>query len=153
MTFPHSHKTIVILDHSPYFAESSNQSIDFDIFNKSRGVPGMIPLAPITKSLWTCNVEASLEYCRIVWDIFPTKKLVSKTKWLCCTLRPQFWNVPELFREVYNSGDSGVPGFFLLAILVCTRIVTQAILVRTRIVREFLTCLPSVRPSFLRHMN
>ena len=71
----------------------------------------------------------------------------------CCTLRPQFWNVPELFREVYNSGDSGVPGLFLLAILVCTRIVTQAILVRTRIVREFLTCLPSVLPSFLRHMN
>lgn len=39
-----------------------------DSLCKSRG-PGMIPLAPISKTLWSHAVEASLEYCRVVWDI------------------------------------------------------------------------------------
>ena len=86
--------------------------------------------------------DLSLKLCFTMYNDFCNQK--QSVHRSCCTLGPQFWYVPELFREVYNSGDSGVPGLFLLAILVCTRIVTQAILVRTRIVREFLTCLPIV---------
>lgn len=74
--YPPSHKTIFVLDHTPYFGISSEDLLEFD-FTKARG-PGFIPLAPIVKSLWTCIVEAALEYCRAVWDIFPLhNKLVS----------------------------------------------------------------------------
>jgi len=75
--FPVSHKTVILLDRSPTFlTESSKHYVDFDMFMKSKG-PGIIPLAPIAKSLWTCNVEAALEYARVVYDLFPANKLVS----------------------------------------------------------------------------
>ncbi|XP_053607841.1 integrator complex subunit 13 isoform X2 [Plodia interpunctella] len=72
--FPTNHKTIFVLDHTPYFGISSDYPIDFDS-SKSRG-PGYVPLPPVCKSLWTCSVEAAVEYCRIVWDLFPEGKLV-----------------------------------------------------------------------------
>ncbi|CAK1547103.1 unnamed protein product [Leptosia nina] len=72
--FPTNHKTIFVLDHTPYFGISSDYPIDFDV-SKSRG-PGYVPLPPICKSLWTCSVEAAVEYCRVVWDLFPEGKLV-----------------------------------------------------------------------------
>ena len=75
MSFPNSHKTVFVLDRSPYFLGQSKESVEFDIFTKSRA-PGIIPLAPIVKSMWTCNAEAAIEYCRIVYDVFPTQKLV-----------------------------------------------------------------------------
>ncbi|GFU07392.1 integrator complex subunit 13 [Nephila pilipes] len=75
MAFPVSHKTIFVLDHGPNFLGSCHQNMEFDIFTKTRQ-PGIIPLAPLSKSLWTCSVEAAIEYCRIVWDIFPTEKLI-----------------------------------------------------------------------------
>lgn len=75
MTFPVSHKTVFVLDHSPYFLESCRQQMEFDVFTQKRQ-PGIIPLAPITKSMWTCSVEGAVEYCRIVWDIYPKDRLV-----------------------------------------------------------------------------
>lgn len=72
--FPTNHKTIFVLDHTPYFGISSDYPIDFDA-SKTRG-PGYIPLSPVCKSLWTCSVEAAVEYCRVVWDLFPDGKLV-----------------------------------------------------------------------------
>ncbi|CAG2114889.1 unnamed protein product, partial [Medioppia subpectinata] len=70
---PTSHKTVIILDESNYFLETScEQTFDFDVVNKSRQPSGIIPLSPIGKSLWTCSVEAVAEYCRIVWDIYPS---------------------------------------------------------------------------------
>ncbi|RZF48920.1 hypothetical protein LSTR_LSTR003300 [Laodelphax striatellus] len=72
--YPANHKTVFVLDHAPYFGIPCECLIEFD-FTKSRGA-GFIPLAPISKSLWTCSVEAAIEYCRIVWDIFPEGKLV-----------------------------------------------------------------------------
>ncbi|CAG9786245.1 unnamed protein product [Diatraea saccharalis] len=72
--FSTNHKTIFVLDHTPYFGISSDYPIDFDT-SKSRG-PGYVPLPPVFKSLWTCSVEAAVEYCRIVWDLFPEGKLV-----------------------------------------------------------------------------
>ncbi|XP_061377244.1 protein asunder [Danaus plexippus] len=72
--FPTNHKTVFVLDHTPYFGISSENPIDFDVA-KSRG-PGYVPLPAVCKSLWTCSVEAAVEYCRIVWDLFPEGKLV-----------------------------------------------------------------------------
>ena len=76
MAFPHSHKTVLVLDRSPHFLQSSKEPVEFDVFSK-RQATGLIPQAPITKTLWTCNVEAVTEYARIVYDIFPADKLVS----------------------------------------------------------------------------
>ncbi|KAM9310940.1 LOW QUALITY PROTEIN: integrator complex subunit 13 [Gastrophryne carolinensis] len=75
-TFAESHKTVFVVDHCPYMAESCQQHVEFDMLTKNR-TQGIIPLAPISKSLWTCAVEASMEYCRIMYDIFPFKKLVN----------------------------------------------------------------------------
>jgi len=73
--FPITHKTVIVLDRCPYFLDSSQQPVEFDMLLKSK-VAGVIPLAPISKSLWTCNVEAVLEYIRVVYDLFPSNKLV-----------------------------------------------------------------------------
>uniref|UniRef100_A0A674DLF6 Integrator complex subunit 13 n=1 Tax=Salmo trutta TaxID=8032 RepID=A0A674DLF6_SALTR len=75
MMFSVSHKTAFVVDHCPYMAESSRQQVECDVLTKSRG-QGMIPLAPVSKSLWTCAVECSMEYCRILYDVYPLKKLV-----------------------------------------------------------------------------
>lgn len=77
--FSVSHKTAFVVDHCPYMAESSRQVIECDMLTKSR-TQGVIPLAPVSKSLWTCAIECSMEYCRILFDIYPTHKLVSVWK-------------------------------------------------------------------------
>ncbi|TRY65829.1 hypothetical protein DNTS_018005 [Danionella cerebrum] len=74
--FSVSHKTAFVVDHCPYMAESSRQLIECDMSTKSRS-QGLIPLAPVSKSLWTCAVECSMEYCRILFDVYPTKKLIN----------------------------------------------------------------------------
>lgn len=79
--FSVSHKTAFVVDHCPYMAESSRQLIECDMLTKSRS-QGVIPLAPVSKSLWTCAIECSMEYCRILYDVYPTKKLVSVWKLL-----------------------------------------------------------------------
>lgn len=75
----HNHKTVFVLDHTQYFGISGECLLDLD-FGKSKGAT--LPLPAISKSLWTCSVESSLEYCRIVWDLFPTGKLVIKLLFL-----------------------------------------------------------------------
>ncbi|CAB4057042.1 Trafficking protein particle complex subunit 2-like protein,Integrator complex subunit 13 [Lepeophtheirus salmonis] len=65
-------ETAFVLDHSPTFAVTCDE-VDFD-FQKTRSY---LPLPPISKSLWTSTVEAVMEYCRIVWDIFPQDKLLT----------------------------------------------------------------------------
>lgn len=71
-----THKTVFVLDHSPACQQSCNQSTEYDILAKGK-TPGMIPAAPIFKTLWTCYVESMMEYIRIIYDIFPTDKLIS----------------------------------------------------------------------------
>lgn len=65
-------KTVFVLDHTPYFGISSEEHIFLDLKSK-------IPIPRLSKSLWTFSVESSVEYCRIVWDLFPTGKLVSSS--------------------------------------------------------------------------
>ncbi|TNM91299.1 hypothetical protein fugu_019679 [Takifugu bimaculatus] len=74
--FAVSHKTVFVVDHCPYMAESSRQQVECDVVTKSRA-QGLIPLAPVSKSLWTCAVECSMEYCRILYDIYPRDKLIN----------------------------------------------------------------------------
>lgn len=74
--FSVAHKTVFVVDHCPYMAESSRQQVECDVLTKSRA-QGVIPLAPVSKSLWTCAVECSMEYCRILYDVYPKDKLVS----------------------------------------------------------------------------
>lgn len=81
--FSVSHKTVFVVDHCPYMAESSRQQVECDVLTKSRA-QGVIPLAPVSKSLWTCAVECSMEYCRILYDIYPRDKLVSTKFFFCC---------------------------------------------------------------------
>lgn len=72
--FPANHKTIFVVDHTPYFGVASNAHIKMDFTKRPSGAitaPG-----PIFKSMWTCSIEAVLEYCRIVWDLFPEGKLI-----------------------------------------------------------------------------
>uniref|UniRef100_A0A3Q2TKI0 Integrator complex subunit 13 n=2 Tax=Fundulus heteroclitus TaxID=8078 RepID=A0A3Q2TKI0_FUNHE len=57
-----AHKTGFVVDHCPYMADRGQ---------------GVIPLAPVSKSLWTCAVECSMEYCRILFDVYPVDKLVN----------------------------------------------------------------------------
>ena len=75
LTIPISHKTIFLFDHSNYFSESCAQAFDFDVSTKQKasaaGPQGSLKIEPVSKSLWTCSVEASLEYARIVYDLFP----------------------------------------------------------------------------------
>ncbi|KAK0096332.1 hypothetical protein PV326_005787 [Microctonus aethiopoides] len=72
--YPENHKTVFVLDHTPYFGISTESRLEFECL-KGRA-QNHIPLAPICKSLWTTSVESSMEYCRIVWDLFPSGKLV-----------------------------------------------------------------------------
>ncbi|XP_071817960.1 integrator complex subunit 13-like [Apostichopus japonicus] len=71
-----SHKTVFVLDHSYHFSKASGIVVDYDLGSKNR-TPGFIPLHPLSKSLWTWSVECVLEYCRMVYDIFPTNKHIS----------------------------------------------------------------------------
>lgn len=74
--FSVAHKTVFLVDHCPYMSESSRQQVECDVLTKSR-TQGVIPLAPVSKSLWTCAVECSMEYCRILYDIYPKDKLIN----------------------------------------------------------------------------
>lgn len=74
--YPANHKTVFVLDHTPYFGIPSESQIDFDFLKIRGGIGSTLPLPSISKSLWTTSIETSMEYCRIVWDLFPTEKLV-----------------------------------------------------------------------------
>lgn len=72
--YPANHKTVFVLDHTPYFGISCENPIEFE-FLRGR-TNNFIPMMPISKTLWTSSVESAIEYCRIVWDLFPAGKLV-----------------------------------------------------------------------------
>jgi hypothetical protein len=62
-----NNKTIFVLDHTPYFGISGEEPFFLDVRNIK---------VPVKKSLWSASVEATIEYCRIVWDLFPSGKLI-----------------------------------------------------------------------------
>ncbi|KAL8612051.1 hypothetical protein ACOMHN_052073 [Nucella lapillus] len=75
--FPVSHKTVFVLDHSAYFAHPCGEKMNYDMYSRNKAPPmGVIPAAHINKPLWTCSVECLFEYMRIVFDLYPTSKLI-----------------------------------------------------------------------------
>lgn len=69
-------RTVIVLDHSSKFLSLSKQHIDFDGGGKKGKGKGSSASSPVFKSSWTCSIEAAVEYCRIVYDIFPNEYLV-----------------------------------------------------------------------------
>lgn len=77
MVYPQNYKTVFVFDHGPKMLSPSDEEYEYDVANKNR--PNIIPLAALSKSHWTCSIEAGLEFCRIIYDIFGRKKLVRKS--------------------------------------------------------------------------
>lgn len=60
-------KTVFVLDHTPYFGISGEDPFFLDLKGSK---------TTVKKSLWTYAVESSIEYCRIIWDLFPSGKFI-----------------------------------------------------------------------------
>jgi len=77
---PLNHKTVFLFDHCNFFANNCGQTFEFDAINKSKHTQqahqNLNKFKPLSKSLWSCNIEATLEYARIVYDLFPENKLI-----------------------------------------------------------------------------
>ena len=70
-------KTAIILDRRSSFSAYSKVSVDLDGGVKCKGSSkSNNQNSPVYKSIWTCMVEASVEYCRVVYDLFPCQNLV-----------------------------------------------------------------------------
>uniref|UniRef100_A0A914DZV5 Protein asunder n=1 Tax=Acrobeloides nanus TaxID=290746 RepID=A0A914DZV5_9BILA len=65
------HKTVIVLDRGPKFAEDSQ--CDLPIHIKDETTQGQPPehMGTIKKTLWNCSIEAALEFHRVVTDLFP----------------------------------------------------------------------------------
>lgn len=70
-------KTVLILDHSSFFARPSGVTFNVNVQNtdQQNEVNNDIKLG--MKSLWTCVIECVLEYCRILFDIFEDDALIT----------------------------------------------------------------------------
>jgi hypothetical protein len=72
-------KTVVVVAANNFMSASCGQSIAFDLTPSGKGGSGKGAGGPgptkqhISKSLWTCCVEAVCDYCRIVFDLFPNQ--------------------------------------------------------------------------------
>jgi len=103
MTFPASHKTVFLLDQSCAFAQSCEE-IEIESAKSSISQSGFPPVAKIGKSIWSSATESVLEYCRIVWDIFPpvcedwSKAVRAK----CSNSRVHFKNTRETANAIKN---------------------------------------------------
>ena len=67
-------KTVVIVCGNSLSAAQGGEQITLDVKLGVRHGPGP---KIITKTLWTCCVEAVTEYCRIIFDLFPDDYQVS----------------------------------------------------------------------------
>ena len=71
-------KTVIVLDHSSRFLSPSKQHIDLESSGKHKDKSKAgITASSVYKTAWTCGVESAVEYCRIVYDIFPNECAVS----------------------------------------------------------------------------
>jgi hypothetical protein len=78
------HKTVLILDHSSFFARPSGVTFNVHV-STSDQQQATCQVEDVSseqtlgmKSLWTCVVECVLEYCRILFDIFEDDALVRR---------------------------------------------------------------------------
>lgn len=70
--------TVFVLDRSSRFLSLSKQHIDLDSSSKGKGAKAKSnALGPVYKNAWTCSIESTVEYSRIVYDLFPNEYIVS----------------------------------------------------------------------------
>jgi hypothetical protein len=78
-----SHKTVFLLDHAFQMREPCGLPIELDAStsssrpgssSRSQFYPAVIP--PVIKSLWTSVVENTLEYARILWDVYADQRVM-----------------------------------------------------------------------------
>ena len=109
-------RTVIVLDHSSKFLAFSKQHIDFDSGGKkSKGKSSGTSsgLSPVFKSSWTCIIEAAVEYCRIVYDIFPNEYLVSEKGKISAHVHPHtlidhaFYSCGRVTRPMNGSEAAG----------------------------------------------
>ncbi|RWS17873.1 hypothetical protein B4U79_00949 [Dinothrombium tinctorium] len=100
-------KTVFVIEGRHFFTRrTSNESIEFDVICKSKQTPaGIIPLTPISKSLWTSTIEAIQEYARVVWDIFlPSHKAIAFVTYDCQkSTQLSGWNENEQCLNFFNA--------------------------------------------------
>ncbi|XP_044731997.1 protein asunder isoform X2 [Chrysoperla carnea] len=152
--FPANHKTVFVLDHTPYFGISCDSLIEFE-FLKTRGT-AIIPLTPICKSLWTCSVESAIEYCRIVWDLFPQGKLVrfivsDTIAHILNTWNPQTQNLTHIMNAMSMIGipPRSVPANVELSVLHGLRAAVEALSELTDIQKTHLNNPDNKQPKLL----
>ena len=69
-------KTVVVIAANSYSVDPCGHTITFDMsLGKAKSASNT---RVISKSLWSCCVEAVVEYCRIVFDLFPDKYQVGE---------------------------------------------------------------------------
>lgn len=85
-------ETCIVVDRSSKFLETSGSKLDIEQNSKSRG--SLSFLSDLYKTTWTCIVEGVVEYCRIVYDIFPPSFKVCN---LITTLMWKFGSVSYSF--------------------------------------------------------
>ena len=70
-------KTAIVLDRRPSFSAHSKVSVDLDGGTKSKNSSKSSAQSfPVYKSIWSCMTEASIEYSRVVYDLYPCQNLV-----------------------------------------------------------------------------
>ena len=61
---------MIVLAANNLSSSDCGHSISFDVTQSGRGAKSSASKI-ITKTIWSCCVEAVLEYCRVVFDLFP----------------------------------------------------------------------------------
>lgn len=70
-------ETCILIDHHAHFLDPSGICLNLETPQKQKIAPTSY-LNGLTKSTWTCIVEGTTEYCRIVYDLFtPVHKVFS----------------------------------------------------------------------------
>ncbi|XP_068153200.1 LOW QUALITY PROTEIN: protein asunder [Drosophila tropicalis] len=114
--FERNQKTIFVLDHTRYFSIASEEYISMEYLKgKQTGLEaGASGGTQFSKSLWTCACESSIEYCRVVWDLFPGIKhvrfIVSDTAaHIVNTWSPSTQNMSHVMNAMVMVGVPSMP--------------------------------------------
>ena len=71
------HKTVFVLDHCKHMKDPTGMSVDIDLGPRTPGNQAYFQFIPsLMKTLWSCLAEGTLEYARILWDLFGEERLV-----------------------------------------------------------------------------
>jgi len=103
-------ETCILIDHHANFLDPSGICLNLETPQKQKSAPTSF-LHGLTKSTWTCIVEGTTEYCRIVYDLFTP---VHKVLVLCSDVEvaninyyeDEYQNISQVLK---GFGDLGPP--------------------------------------------